>query len=524
MDHVAHRLAEPAQAGGSAALPGWRVEPWDGGELPPEEGSTYYENARVKARRDAPPTAGRSARTLGSRSRGSAALRGSCPRASQAPAWTVEKLLAQLDGVTGGARAALRLQALVALSPRDEVRATGILRGRIADEARGSEEAGYGGLRPDRRGADRRGAGKRVEARPLPPRAGREERCSRPSRACLTPASAHRDDPTPSCLSCQRCSVVACSPLPPAWSPAPRPAAIWWWVDDGETVGLRGSDAAIAPPDYAYLDSARVALYLGQLEGGLAESEKLTEQLTENRNASVAASGFQIGGSAAKSSAVERVVTPSATARFYPAARQPGLGFLRTVDAAAGGKALARSFADIPEGSFVRLRNCSLRLRRMSSSVRAVPCRKRISLRRRGTLTLRRGRRHRVTQTVEAANFTAGRIKGLVGTGTLAAPERLKRRLAVAAAELAQVVRQNPRVPASCREAANPARGALDLLVPIRLGEALPERSLPGPGPSLSWARSSARSRTSGDACVDNARRGTTSPWRRSRSVGRRRR
>ena len=31
-----------------AALPGWRLEPWDGGPLPPEEGSTYHDNARGK--------------------------------------------------------------------------------------------------------------------------------------------------------------------------------------------------------------------------------------------------------------------------------------------------------------------------------------------------------------------------------------------------------------------------------------------------------------------------------------------
>ena len=32
------------------ALPGWELELLDAGELPPEEGSTYYENARTKAR------------------------------------------------------------------------------------------------------------------------------------------------------------------------------------------------------------------------------------------------------------------------------------------------------------------------------------------------------------------------------------------------------------------------------------------------------------------------------------------
>ena len=128
-----------------AALPGWRVEPWDGGELPPEEGSTYYENARVKAE------AGRSGElwSLGEDSGievdglggGPGILSARFAGPGEDP---VEKLLAQLDGTAGGAREARYVCELVALSPGgEEVRATGILKGRIADEARGTEGFGY---------------------------------------------------------------------------------------------------------------------------------------------------------------------------------------------------------------------------------------------------------------------------------------------------------------------------------------------------------------------------------------------
>jgi XTP/dITP diphosphohydrolase len=56
----------------------------------------------------------------------------------------VAKLLAQLDGMTGRAREARYVCELVAVSPSgDEVRGTGMLRGRIADEARGREGFGY---------------------------------------------------------------------------------------------------------------------------------------------------------------------------------------------------------------------------------------------------------------------------------------------------------------------------------------------------------------------------------------------
>jgi XTP/dITP diphosphohydrolase len=128
-----------------AALPGWRLEPWDGGELPPEDGSTYYENARVKAE------AGRSDQvwSLGEDSGIEVEGLGGGPgirsaRFAGPGEDMVEKLLAHLDGMTGDAREARYVCELVAFSPAgEEVRATGILRGRIADEARGNEGFGY---------------------------------------------------------------------------------------------------------------------------------------------------------------------------------------------------------------------------------------------------------------------------------------------------------------------------------------------------------------------------------------------
>lgn len=56
----------------------------------------------------------------------------------------VERLLAELDDVTGEGRRARYVCELVALSPEgEEVRGTGILEGRIVDEPRGSEGFGF---------------------------------------------------------------------------------------------------------------------------------------------------------------------------------------------------------------------------------------------------------------------------------------------------------------------------------------------------------------------------------------------
>jgi XTP/dITP diphosphohydrolase len=128
-----------------SALPGWRLEPLDAGEPPPETGATYYENARAKAEFGRSAHAWSLGEDSGIEVEGLAGGPGVLSARFAGPGEDpVEKLLTQLAGTSGGARAARYVCELVALSPAGaEVRATGILRGRIADEARGSEGFGY---------------------------------------------------------------------------------------------------------------------------------------------------------------------------------------------------------------------------------------------------------------------------------------------------------------------------------------------------------------------------------------------
>ncbi len=129
-----------------AALTGWEVDLLDAGTFPPEEGETYYENARAKARFGR-ATGERDAWMIGEDSGievdgldgrpgiHSARFGGADP---------VGRLLAELQGVEGDGRHARYVCELVALSPAgDEVRGTGVLEGRIASEPRGSEGFGY---------------------------------------------------------------------------------------------------------------------------------------------------------------------------------------------------------------------------------------------------------------------------------------------------------------------------------------------------------------------------------------------
>ncbi len=127
-----------------AALPGWELELLDVDEYPPEEGTTYYENARAKTRfgRSVGP---RDAWMLGEDSGIEVAGLGGRPGVESARFGgddPVRALLAALEGVAD--RRARYVCELVCLSPAEqEFRGTGILAGNIVEAPRGSEGFGY---------------------------------------------------------------------------------------------------------------------------------------------------------------------------------------------------------------------------------------------------------------------------------------------------------------------------------------------------------------------------------------------
>ncbi len=136
--HNANKLRELAHV-----LAGWDVSALDADDYPPEDGDTYYENARGKAaygRRFVPDSlvlgedSGIEVVSLGGRPGVySARFGGDDP---------VGRLLAELNDADE--RKARYVCELVAVTPAgDELRGTGILPGRIATEPRGSEGFGY---------------------------------------------------------------------------------------------------------------------------------------------------------------------------------------------------------------------------------------------------------------------------------------------------------------------------------------------------------------------------------------------
>jgi XTP/dITP diphosphohydrolase len=125
-------------------LPGWTLEPLDRDDYPPETGSTYYENAEIKARFGREHAeewllaedSGLEVEALCGRPGVLSARYGP----EGAPA--VAKLLGELAGVED--RGAHYVSELVLVVPDGrELRGTGILEGRIAEEARGCEGFGY---------------------------------------------------------------------------------------------------------------------------------------------------------------------------------------------------------------------------------------------------------------------------------------------------------------------------------------------------------------------------------------------
>lgn len=82
------------------------------------------------------------------------------------------------------------------------------------------------------------------------------------------------------------------------------------------TAGLKLPD--VPPLEYAYLDSARVAAYLGQEENGLANSEERTDQITRSLKAGLSgAGGPSLEGNDETQHRTTATVTPNAADDFY---------------------------------------------------------------------------------------------------------------------------------------------------------------------------------------------------------------
>ena len=199
-------------------------------------------------------------------------------------------------------------------------------------------------------------------------------------------------------------------------------------------------------------------------------------------------------------------MTPTATARFYQLLdRLDRDGYLHRIDASAPPKMLVREFAQVPEGTFVQLRRCRLRIPsyiqlaqlNFGSSGYFSPSMAYGGLGEGQPLT---------NDALGVARMRAGRVKYYLRPrhSMQTGEERIARTME----HLAAVAKRNPRVPFStCDGSPPPSRAASTCCSPSASARCRPSRrSCPG------------RSRSSGSSFAPSAPTTNTSTSPRSRS------
>ena len=130
------------------------------------------------------------------------------------------------------------------------------------------------------------------------------------------------------------------------------------WLLAGGSFGTRGSTSA--PVEYVYLDSPRVNAYLGQLENGLASSEKRTLSQTATAGATVSLGTYlSMNGSQAQTLSSERTVTAGEGDRFYDLFKQLSPSQVTRIRLA-GDPDSSNKLLAVHEGDFVMLEHARL--------------------------------------------------------------------------------------------------------------------------------------------------------------------
>ena len=260
-------------------------------------------------------------------------------------------------------------------------------------------------------------------------------------------------------------------------------ALAWFVLGGGAPSVALEDDPGIPPPEYVYLDNARVLAYLSQIEGGLSASEKRTRRVSATRNAGASAGGVEAGGSAESESFVEATVTPTATTSFYRLLDRLGdKGYLAELDASDPPAAFARELGAAAEGSFVRITNCRLRLPTYVQMEQVIDETPGPITAVAAAITAQRGteeeyiaqQRAQVEAEIDAGKTPSGRV----GFGRVAFGGAEERRLTRAAERFAAAIPPTARVPLSTCAGRVLPRPRPDLLFPVTLDGLTDERSL----------------------------------------------
>ena len=255
-------------------------------------------------------------------------------------------------------------------------------------------------------------------------------------------------------------------------------ALVWLYVGRSD-VGALEQDPGIPPPEYAYLDNGRVLAYLAQVEGGLSEGEKRQRRVTETDTAGIGAGGVEIGGSSSRDEFVEETVTPTATTRFYRLLdRLDDKGYLRELNASSRPAAFATALGAVPEGFFVRIAGCKLRVPTYVQMDEIITkSRTPISADRAWTTAV-----YGTAEEIAASDIAKAQASGATSLVPSTAPYALapadRRRLTLAAKKFAAAIDRNPPVPLSSCAGTVDASSKPDLLFPVGRDALTTERSL----------------------------------------------
>jgi hypothetical protein len=278
---------------------------------------------------------------------------------------------------------------------------------------------------------------------------------------------------------------------------------VWLYLSRGDDIGALEQDPGIPPPEYAYLDNPRVLVYLGQIEGGLSSSETRTRNVTDTRTGGIAAGGVELGGSASRGETVQETVTPTETARFYRLLDRLGdKGYLRELDASTPPATFAKALGGVPEGFFIRIAGCKLRVPTYVQMNEIISeSRSEISAERAWSTAVYGTDEERMATKIAEAE--ASGAKGMTGLGAYALAPADERRLKQAAKRFDGAIGANPPVPlASCTGKPLETRQKPDLLFPVALDALTKERSLLA-GPVTIVGKVVRQVRLPGDVYVD---------------------
>ena len=278
---------------------------------------------------------------------------------------------------------------------------------------------------------------------------------------------------------------------------------MWLYLSRGDDIGALEQDPGIPPPEYAYLDNPRVLVYLGQIEGGLSSSETRTRNVTDTRTGGVAAGGVELGGSASRGETVQETVTPTETARFYRLLDRLGdKGYLRELSASSPPATFAKALGGVPEGFFIRIAGCKLRVPTYVQMNEIISDSRRTISAERAWLTAVYGTDEERMAT-KIAEAEARGDKAMTGLGTYALAPADARRLKEASERFDAAIGANPPVPlASCTGKPLETRRKPDLLIPVALDALTKERSLLA-GPVTIVGKVVRQVRLPGDVYVD---------------------